>query len=172
MTVEEWPWKDYPRYFFGPGVIFPGSTILPLLAAFQTTPLMTIDDTYYSGICSEKAGLKVRWSTESTGYNNNTKWFPFDSMDTYFKAFSFFTGCFIAINKNIYSVMVMGQPAVPFACDLRRFISWLTVSANHMNNSHVVTDDFYQNKSQCMVTASNGTNATIDYTSPVQFEFN
>ncbi|EFX73507.1 hypothetical protein DAPPUDRAFT_253057 [Daphnia pulex] len=65
VSVEEWPWKDYPRYFFGPGVLFPGGTIFPFLASFQTTPLHPVDDLYYSGICSEKAGVKVRWSTSS-----------------------------------------------------------------------------------------------------------
>jgi hypothetical protein len=45
---------------------FPGETILPFLAAFQTTPLHPIDDLYYSGICTEKAGLKIRWSTNHT----------------------------------------------------------------------------------------------------------
>jgi hypothetical protein len=64
--MEEWPWKDYPRYFYGPGVLFPGRTILPLLAAFQTTPMMPIDDIYYSGICTEKAGVKIRYSTNHT----------------------------------------------------------------------------------------------------------
>jgi hypothetical protein len=64
--VEEWPWKDFPPYFVGPGVMFPGDTILLFLAAFQTTPFNPIDDLYYSGICSEKAGVKVRASTGPT----------------------------------------------------------------------------------------------------------
>jgi hypothetical protein len=68
MSVEEWPWNDYPRYFFGNGVLFPGETILPFLAAFQTTPLHPIDDLYFSGICTEKAGVKIRWSTNRTRY--------------------------------------------------------------------------------------------------------
>lgn len=67
-SVEEWPWKDYPRYFFGPGVLFPCGTILPFLDSFQTTPLHPVDDLYYSGICSEKAGVKFRWSTSSNRY--------------------------------------------------------------------------------------------------------
>lgn len=66
----------------------------------------------------------------------------------------------------------MGFPEFPAACDLRRVISWLTVSSNHKNNSHVVTEDFYNNRTQCVVAgANNGTNTTIDYTEPVHFYF-
>ncbi|XP_057376818.1 beta-1,3-galactosyltransferase 2-like [Daphnia carinata] len=136
LTYEEWPWGDYPRYFFGPGVLFPGNTIVPMLASFQTTPMLHIDDLYYSGICVERAGIRIRYSTNST------------------------------------SVHKMGQPAFPAACDLRRFISWLTVSSNHMNNSHSVTENFYSNRTQCIVIGDNNeTIATIDYTEPVQFYF-
>ncbi len=71
-----------------------------------------------------------------------------------------------------YSVMATGQPAVPVACDFRLFISWLTVSATHMNNSHLAADDFYHNRTQCIVSGSNGTNTTVDYTEPIQFDFN
>ena len=69
MTYEDWPWKSYPPYFFGPAVLFPSSVIVPLLAAFQTTPMMPIDDIYYTGICSEKAGVKLHSSTKSTRLN-------------------------------------------------------------------------------------------------------
>jgi hypothetical protein len=59
MTFEDWPWNEYPPYFLGPTVLFPSSVIVPLLAAFQTTPIMPIDDIYYTGICAEKAGIKL-----------------------------------------------------------------------------------------------------------------
>jgi hypothetical protein len=66
MTFEDWPWNEYPPYFLGPVVLFPSSTILPLLAALQTTPMMPIDDVYYSGMCTEKAGVVLRFSSNST----------------------------------------------------------------------------------------------------------
>jgi hypothetical protein len=47
-------------------VLFPSRTILPLLAALQTTPMMPIDDVYYSGMCTEKAGVGLRFSSNST----------------------------------------------------------------------------------------------------------
>ena len=66
MSYHDWPWKNYPPYFLGPAVLFPGSVIVPLLAAFQTTPMMPIDDIYYTGICTEKAGVKLYFSSNST----------------------------------------------------------------------------------------------------------
>ncbi len=71
-------------------------------------------------------------------------------------------------------VYAMSQPATPLACDLRRLISWLTVSATHMNSSHFTTDDFYHNRTQCVTVAgSNGTsNTTVDHNEPaVKFHF-
>ena len=56
----------------------------------------------------------------------------------------------------------MGLPEFPLPCDLRRFVTWLTVSQNHMNSSHVATEDFYQNRTQCIVANSNGIKATVD----------
>ncbi|KZS18204.1 putative Acetylgalactosaminyl-O-glycosyl-glycoprotein beta-1,3-N-acetylglucosaminyltransferase [Daphnia magna] len=68
LTYEEWPWHRFPRYFNGPAVLFPGNTIVPLLASFQTTPMLHIDDLYFSGICVERAGIKNSYSTNSTKY--------------------------------------------------------------------------------------------------------
>ncbi|KAI9563633.1 hypothetical protein GHT06_011097 [Daphnia sinensis] len=66
ITVEEWPWSQYPPYFFGPAVLIPGNTVLPLLAACQTTPMMPFDDVYLTGMCTEKAGITVLKSFNST----------------------------------------------------------------------------------------------------------
>ncbi|EFX72201.1 hypothetical protein DAPPUDRAFT_254656 [Daphnia pulex] len=57
------------------------------------------------------------------------------------------------------------------ACDLRHSIAWLTTSGNHMFNSHTATDDFYQSRTRCVVTDSNGISSTIDHSEPVQFDF-
>jgi hypothetical protein len=65
------------------------------------------------------------------------------------------------------------MPSFPTACDQRHFIAWLTVSADHMNNSHAaVTDSVYLNNTihQCTKIDSTGVNVTI--TEPVQFYFN
>ena len=40
----------------------PGITIGHLLAASQTTPYLPFDDTFLTGLCTAKAGIKVRIS--------------------------------------------------------------------------------------------------------------
>jgi hypothetical protein len=70
------------------------------------------------------------------------------------------------------SVFTRGLHAIPDPCDVRLAISWLTVSTIHMNNSHISTDDFYQNRTQCVIATTNGTkNITIDHNQPVHFYF-
>jgi hypothetical protein len=44
----------------GASLLMPGSAIGPLLAAIETTPYFPFDDTYLIGLCTEKAGIKVR----------------------------------------------------------------------------------------------------------------
>lgn len=66
ISYQEWPWNQYPPYIMGPSVLIPGGTIIPLLAAFQTTPMIPFDDVYYTGICTEKAGIKTRFSIRDT----------------------------------------------------------------------------------------------------------
>ncbi|KAI9563393.1 hypothetical protein GHT06_010856 [Daphnia sinensis] len=66
ISYQEWPWNQYPPYMMGPTVLIPGGTIVPLLAAFQTTPMIPFDDVYYTGICTEKAGIKTRFSRGDT----------------------------------------------------------------------------------------------------------
>ncbi len=63
------------------------------------------------------------------------------------------------------------MPVIPSACDVRRSITWLTESDSHMNNSHVVTDNFYRNFTRCIVTYANGTQVTVNSTEPVKFSF-
>jgi hypothetical protein len=62
ISLENWPWKKYPIYVSGGAVIISGSAISSLLAAAQTTPYFPFDDTYLSGLCTGKAGIKVRCS--------------------------------------------------------------------------------------------------------------
>jgi hypothetical protein len=59
----------------------------------------------------------------------------------------------------------------PQPCDLRRFISWRAESYTHMSISHLATDNFYHNRTQCVVIASDGTNTTVDHNEPTQFDF-
>ena len=68
ISFDEWPWKHYPHYYLGPAVLIQGNTILRLLAAIQTTPMMPFDDVYYSGICTEKAGIKIYHFYSSNRY--------------------------------------------------------------------------------------------------------
>ncbi len=63
------------------------------------------------------------------------------------------------------------MPSVPPACELRNSISWLTTSNIHMNKSHMATEHFYQNVTQCVIVESNGLPRTVDFTEPVQFSF-
>ena len=58
--MEEWPWQTSPDYLLGPSVLIPGKTITPLLAAAQTTPYYHIDDLYLTGLCNQKANIKLR----------------------------------------------------------------------------------------------------------------
>ncbi|XP_046638220.1 beta-1,3-galactosyltransferase 5-like [Daphnia pulicaria] len=62
ISFEEWPWNQYPEYITGGTILIPGSAIIPLLAASQTTPMMPFDDVYLTGLCTEKAGLKIHFS--------------------------------------------------------------------------------------------------------------
>ncbi|XP_057368424.1 beta-1,3-galactosyltransferase 5-like [Daphnia carinata] len=120
VTYQEWPWNTYPSYFGGPAYLLHGTAILPLLAACQTTPMISLEDLYWTGICAEKADVNINFSSNST--------------------------------------TVFGErlPAVLDSCDIRRHIAWLTKSIDHMNISHVTTDDYYYNHTQCVRNDSNG----------------
>ncbi|XP_046631941.1 uncharacterized protein LOC124311473 [Daphnia pulicaria] len=65
VTLDEWPWNTYPKYFNGPAYLMHKSTILPLLAAIQTTPAFFLEEVYITGICADKAGLSRRASSRS-----------------------------------------------------------------------------------------------------------
>lgn len=75
ITLEAWPWHTYPDYIIGPVYMIHGSSILPLLAAMQTTPVNPFEDVYVTGICSEKAGIKVLFSSGTTSLYAHS---PFD----------------------------------------------------------------------------------------------
>jgi hypothetical protein len=59
LSHEEWPWNNYPSYLSGPAYLLHGSTILPLLAASQTIPMIYLEDIYLTGLCAEMAGIKL-----------------------------------------------------------------------------------------------------------------
>ncbi|KAI9561344.1 hypothetical protein GHT06_012301 [Daphnia sinensis] len=75
ITLEAWPWNTYPDYIIGPAYLIHGSSILPLLAAMQTTPINPFEDVYVTGICPEKAGIKVLYSSGTTSLYAHS---PFD----------------------------------------------------------------------------------------------
>ncbi|KZS01650.1 Uncharacterized protein APZ42_001627 [Daphnia magna] len=75
ITLEAWPWHTYPDYIIVPVYMIHGSSILPLLAAMQTTPVNPFEDVYVTGICSEKAGIKVLFSSGTTSLYAHS---PFD----------------------------------------------------------------------------------------------
>ncbi|XP_046633500.1 uncharacterized protein LOC124312942 isoform X2 [Daphnia pulicaria] len=78
VALDEWPWDTYPYYFDGPAYLMHKSTILPLLAAIQTTPAYFLEDVYITGICGDKAGLikkigggvPIMWPWSSKTVNN------------------------------------------------------------------------------------------------------
>jgi hypothetical protein len=62
MTFEEYPWSYYPNYVNGPAYFMHASVVVPLLAASQTTPLIPFEDVFLTGMCTEKAGVKMQYS--------------------------------------------------------------------------------------------------------------
>jgi hypothetical protein len=68
LTYEEYPWGNYPNYVNGPAYFMHGSSIVPLLAASQTTPLIPFEDVFLTGICAERAGIQRRYSNGKPRY--------------------------------------------------------------------------------------------------------
>ncbi|KAI9566052.1 troponin C [Daphnia sinensis] len=62
ISLDAWPWTTYPDYIQGSAYLIHGDLILPLLAAFQTTPMIPFEDVFLTGIAAEKAGIKKRFS--------------------------------------------------------------------------------------------------------------
>jgi hypothetical protein len=63
------------------------------------------------------------------------------------------------------------MPVVPGACELRRFIAWMTDSEIHMTNSQIAIDKFYRNATQCISINLKGIRRSFDYSHPVRFYF-
>ena len=55
-----------------------------------------------------------------------------------------------------------------FALFSLRFVACRTTD-NYVN-THVAVDDYYRNKTLCVITESDGTNRKINFTAPVNFE--
>ncbi|XP_046449164.1 lactosylceramide 1,3-N-acetyl-beta-D-glucosaminyltransferase A-like [Daphnia pulex] len=66
VSVDDWPWKNYPPYSMGAFLLMSGCVIQPLLAAAQTTPYFPFEDTYI-GLCADKARVKMRFSPRALG---------------------------------------------------------------------------------------------------------
>ncbi|XP_046443669.1 uncharacterized protein LOC124193747 [Daphnia pulex] len=133
LPFEEYPWRHYPNYVQGAAYFMHASVVIPLLAASQTIPFNPFEDVFLAGMCTEKAGAKIKIS----------KW----------PAFSIF----------------WWLPSVPPPCDLWKFVGWPT---DNQFATHSAVDDFYRNKTQCVVTESDGTIIKIiDFTDPVDFQF-
>ena len=177
ISFEEWPWTNYPSYFFGPAIVLPQSTITPLFAASQTIPLMPIDDVYLTGICTEKAKIKLRFSSNSFtlvfmylfllyfgvfwGAEKATVIIPYSTIKycpSYLPIFFFFF---------LTSIFNFG---LPDGCHLRRVLSWLT---ENLIDSHVAVENFYSNSTHnCIETYSNGTKVEVGHNVTAYFSFN
>jgi hypothetical protein len=69
ITKEEFPWKTFPSYFNGLSYFITGNMIVPLMAAFQTVPMIPLEDVYL-GICIIKADMK-RYTYCGSDINSN-----------------------------------------------------------------------------------------------------
>jgi hypothetical protein len=62
LSLEEYPWSHYPNYISGGAYFMHASVVIPLLAASQTIPFSQFEDVFLTGMCREKAGVKMRHS--------------------------------------------------------------------------------------------------------------
>ena len=60
IGFNDWPWKLYPQFVWGPAYLLSHEAIVPILAAIQTTPMIPFEDVYLSGICAEKAKVETK----------------------------------------------------------------------------------------------------------------
>jgi hypothetical protein len=63
ISLENWPWSWYPPFIRGGAILIPGRAIRPLKAASQMIPYFPFDDVYLSGLCTNKARIKVRFNS-------------------------------------------------------------------------------------------------------------
>lgn len=52
-------------------------------------------------------------------------------------------------------MIVLGVPKVVGPCYVYATITWLTHSIDHMKQSHLVTEEFYNNTKRCLMVKSN-----------------
>jgi hypothetical protein len=62
ISIEEYPWVNYPYYVQGPAYFMHASVVIPLLAASQTIPFNPFEDVFLAGMCRERAGVKMQYS--------------------------------------------------------------------------------------------------------------
>ncbi|XP_045032181.1 lactosylceramide 1,3-N-acetyl-beta-D-glucosaminyltransferase-like [Daphnia magna] len=121
ISYAEWPWNEYPPYILGAISLTSGSSIHPLLAACQTTPMLPFEDVYFFGLCAEKAGIKTRYSIYPTGpLRQDTNQIP--------------TTCEL---KAMIAWRVHNEDGT----------KWRSM----MESSHQAVDDFYTNTTQCVM---------------------
>ncbi|XP_045031736.1 uncharacterized protein LOC123474019 [Daphnia magna] len=121
ISYAEWPWIEYPPYILGAISLISGSSILPLLAACQTTPMLPFEDVYFFGLCVEKAGIKTLHLSDRTGpFRRSVHHTP--------------TVC----DVNAMVAWRMNDAGVTKLREL-------------MESSHQVAEDVYTNKTQCIV---------------------
>lgn len=56
-------------------------------------------------------------------------------------------------------------------CHVYNTIAWGTNSINHLNKSHLATEDFYKNMTHCVITNSDGINLTVNPTEMLTLPF-
>ncbi|XP_057372314.2 uncharacterized protein LOC130693211 [Daphnia carinata] len=141
QPVTEWPWSTYPRHVFRHAFFMHGTSILPLLAAFQTTPTIPLYYVYVTGMCTEKGGVTTRFSSGNF------------SMPLSGLAFQLGTAPTCKQTQQI-------AWATHNSTD---------VHADKMKTHHEV-EEYYKNFYQCNI-VSNGTLRKVDPKDPVKFFF-
>jgi hypothetical protein len=76
----EYPWSNYPNRLSEGAYFMHTSVVIPLLAASQTTPFPTAraayEEIFLTGMCAEKAGVKMRYSAGSPRFLFHIHQFP------------------------------------------------------------------------------------------------
>ncbi|XP_046445688.1 lactosylceramide 1,3-N-acetyl-beta-D-glucosaminyltransferase A-like [Daphnia pulex] len=146
-SFEEYPWSNYPdNGLSGPAYFMHTSVVIPILAASQTIPFHPSDEIFLTGMCTEKASLKIRNSRPEYTWNLKP---PYSEGQ-----------------PSVYNPYSLGT--IPTPCYLRNYVG---LETENQFNTHSAVDDFYRNKTQCVINKVDGTKRTIDFTAPIIFKF-
>lgn len=67
-------------------------------------------------------------------------------------------------------MLLLGVEKEPSPCKVYNTVTWSTGSEKHLYKSHLETERFYRNETQCVVPNKHGVNETFDRDMPVTFQ--